>query len=486
LGAPRLRASTVTVAGLWLLLLAALANRPPQLYDAGLYHLQTIQWIRAAPAPLGLANLHARFGYNSAWFPLAAVLQLPVWSTAAGFAPNLLSPLLIWFYGLAGLGAARRLIAGGWSRHDLFLCGSLAVLGGELFTYQVTSLPPDLPIFILALACTALCLRWSEGGLAAPVAVAALALLAAFGLAIKLSAVPLTLFPLALWARAGLARQAPPWQPLAALVGGVGLVLFVPWVARGLLLSGCPAFPSTVLCAPGLEWRVPVARVEAEAREIMAWGRLPDVPTETVLRDWTWLGPWWDRVRVQGLVPAALKLHALALAALALAGRRPLRGDSARAGWAWALVPLLAGVAYWFFSAPEFRFGAGYWWGSGLLLLAAGLFRLRDRIAPRARRRFQQIATVALISAFGVWLALPAAVTAAYFIQAGPAQFWLQWPPVPTPPLVRQGTSSGQAVYQPATGVQCWLAPLPCTPDLPHGLVIRDLEPGSRPAFIVP
>ena len=41
-------------------------------YDTGLYHAQAIRWIEEYGVVPGLANLHSRFGYNSASFALSA------------------------------------------------------------------------------------------------------------------------------------------------------------------------------------------------------------------------------------------------------------------------------------------------------------------------------------------------------------------------------------------------------------------------------
>jgi hypothetical protein len=50
---------------------------PVSCNDTDLYHLQSIKWIHQNPLPLGLANLHGRFGFNSSWFSLASIIELP-------------------------------------------------------------------------------------------------------------------------------------------------------------------------------------------------------------------------------------------------------------------------------------------------------------------------------------------------------------------------------------------------------------------------
>ena len=44
--------------------------------DTGLYHAQAIRWIEEYGVVPGLGNLHSRFAYNSAAFPLCAVYSM--------------------------------------------------------------------------------------------------------------------------------------------------------------------------------------------------------------------------------------------------------------------------------------------------------------------------------------------------------------------------------------------------------------------------
>ena len=44
-------------------------------YDTGLYHLQTIKWIKENFLPFGLANLHYEMGYNQSWFIISALIE---------------------------------------------------------------------------------------------------------------------------------------------------------------------------------------------------------------------------------------------------------------------------------------------------------------------------------------------------------------------------------------------------------------------------
>ena len=59
--------------GFLVLLFAYGSSRGYMHYDTGLYHAQSIRWIEEYGVVPGLANLHSRFGYNSAAFALCAL-----------------------------------------------------------------------------------------------------------------------------------------------------------------------------------------------------------------------------------------------------------------------------------------------------------------------------------------------------------------------------------------------------------------------------
>jgi len=83
---------------------------PVSCFDTHLYHLQSIKWIHQNPLPLGLANLHGRFGFNSSWFPLASIIELPALLIHS---PHFLcNSLAMFFYGSAVFLAARRCFSG--------------------------------------------------------------------------------------------------------------------------------------------------------------------------------------------------------------------------------------------------------------------------------------------------------------------------------------------------------------------------------------
>lgn len=110
---------------------------------------------------------------------------------------------------------------------------------------------------------------------------------------------------------------------------------------------------------------------------------------------------------------------------------------------------LFACLAYWFFSAPEFRFGAGY-------LLAGGLLGVSMFCAVV----FHRVAGVARAPMFLTMLML---LSTARLL----AQRSLELPPSRSPtPMYQLRSPTGEGIWIPRTGDQCWDNPLPCTPNL--------------------
>jgi hypothetical protein len=431
-------------------------------YDTGLYHLQTIRWNQQSAVPLGLANLHSRFGFNSSWLVVATMMDLPRIGGAAALLPG--AALTVCFF----LAIAGRLRAGARSSWTWLFTLIVAVTYAVVLLVRppdylrlvgldtLGSPAPDLAVTLIVLYVSLLCLEILESGelRAAGLAV----LLSSFALTVKLSAAPLFagVAAVVLFRRAGSSGAALRSARLAIVAGAV----LLPWVARGLLLSGCVAYPVVSSCVARLPWAVSSEQARSVSAQITSWARRPAAlaPGQA---DPGWLPDWWSRFSSSGL--AAVVATLLGLAALFWAtGAVARRLGGRREDWARHSVPVLlvaginlAGVAFWFVSAPDPRFGLGYILGTCafVLTLAAGTFP-HVTVVGRGVRRFLAIVLVVL------------AARVAFDVAASPAkQLAAPWPVFP-PSGVRAGTiPGGQTVNVPAASDQCWDLPLPCTPE---------------------
>jgi hypothetical protein len=470
-GWPRLSLWLVAAALAWLVVVAFIGNRPPVIYDSGLYYLQSMAWIRTARALPGLANLHGRFGFSPLWFPLATLLQ-PLGARAyTALSANLLSSLLFWLVGLAGWIGLRKVVAGQWTQTNVFLALSLFALTSSLASESITSPSADWAVVLLALIGVSVFLQFQDQTWSLAVGLGALGLLALFAVAIKLSAIPLLLFPVAMVIGGRTQLKSVKWAPLLSLAVGLSAWLIIPGLIRSVMISGCLAYPVSLTCLSQLPWRVPISDVRTEAGWILSWARWPGPHQDITLTGWGWLQPWWEQTRTQADLygPFGLMIAEGVVLAISVRTHRQAAKQAAtrlQSGW-----PLLAGLTFWFLTAPDPRFGAGYWWGLGLLAASAGVIQLLQDPPPYlVARRLRLGSSILLSVVAGVSMMTMVLSPVSYWLTSTPAILWWQWPTIPSVPLTRKFTEDGMAVWVPVSpGDQCWLAPLPCVVALqPH------------------
>ncbi len=423
---------------------------PVSTYDDGLYYLQAVEWIRAsAPVP-GLANLHNRFGFNSAWFVVAAALELPGMRGASRlFALGV--PVVLG--GTAAVAALRAV----W-RGDRSFGAMLAALLGvpvALMIGMIGSLSADAMVLILGASSLAL-VGFSLDEAGNEDAARGALLLASLAFASKISTAVLLAGALAAWG-VGVLR-APSRRGVAVALGlGGPALLLAPWLVRGFLTSGCWLHPVAFTCYAGVPWSVSPEEVQRQADWIRSWARLPKVAPEVVLADYGWIGPWAEHAAGDPIVRFLGGLLGSGLAAMALLRRPP-----GRAAWFLAAV-VVAGSVFWWLSAPDPRFGLAYLVPLATLPLAVAL-ALPAGAPPGPPRAFRAVAAAVGLLALGTAVTLPGTPEV-----AERPTFPLvvtQWPGTIPAPLRVETSARGYRSYVPDKGDQCWAAPLPCTPEL--------------------
>jgi hypothetical protein len=160
-----------------------------------------------------------------------------------------------------------------------------------------------------------------------------------------------------------------------------GLLVAVPWLIRGVLISGWLFYPLPQLDLFDLPWKLPVEFVEMDAAQILTWGRglrnaeLIDVPV------WEWFGNWF-----MAEISVMEKLIVLAdLAAIVLFAGWAIRSFCKRK---WenldkqlVVLTVVASYAYWQLSAPLPRYGYTYMLLVPFLMLGIVVLRVgKDRL----------------------------------------------------------------------------------------------------------
>jgi hypothetical protein len=464
------------------------ANRstgPIEMYDTGMYHIPVVEWAKAYPSVPGLANLHGRLAFNSASLLFAAMIDHGAWSGRSFHVANGL--LLVVFGTQASVACARAFSGRSPLRPaDLFDVALLVLTVGLLAAGKISSLETDLPVALMLLVAGSRIHRSltepEQTGADARWHFAIVVLLLGAAVCVKLSAVALAgaLFIAAVWAYWPWLRAARIAAVGAALVpASMGMV----WAARGVVLSGFPVYPSTVLAAP-VPWRVPTEQAVAEA----AWIRLQELDHDRIVAGYDWLVPWAVelatdfRFVVLVLLPAAITVVLGLLSARAWR-RRPSSAQLGRGPW--ALLPaVVVGTSFWFVAAPRARFGTAPLW-LGAALMTTLWFSVLCGDEQRRRRQVGRL--LGVVGAAGV----VAFVTLAVFRPEDPARrrrlgatssgglFFLPGPdfglyPVPAPVLVSYVTASGLRLAVPKHTNQCWRGPLLCTPHPAPNLRLRN------------
>lgn len=444
---------------IFILLIAIwLANRAiclERLYDTGLYHLNSVHWAKAFPIVPGLGNLHGRLAFNNSYFLYAAMLEAGPWALKSQhLAAGILLLILFAQTLISGIKILQR--NSGTKSHHLFSIMMFTPILIKAFSSHVSSLSPDLPVFVLGVVFSAKLLALLEAGRhtsrGSEYEVFLIILLAALGITIKLSffvfgvsgsflAVIVFFFRKREHNRFN-RRKTFVW--ITTFV----VIMLLPWMVRGVILSGHPFYPSTIGSLP-VEWRLPRLAAIDEANWIRGWARKPNVHWSEVLGNWDWFRPWAYRMikTYEVIVPLALLVIACLLV-FYCQFRRINKRNAQGIKWLF-LLPPIASLIYWFITAPDLRFvGAGFW------VLGAGAMTLGVCRILKSKTIMILCITFFILCSWFIYEKIP----------IGKELFRSQIYPLRYAELERFETRSGLIIYVPKKGDQCWNGPLLCTP----------------------
>jgi len=460
-------------------------------FDTGSYHIPAVRWATTYPIIPGLANLHDRLGFNSSGLLYAAMIGIGPW---AGKSNHLANGLLLFVLMIQVVLAAYRLM---WSP-----CANIGPLVFDLLmivpavtlvvTGDISSLSTDVaPALVLLVVGSKLygCLT-GTGRSCDDQTYDLLLVVPLCCLAVCLKTTAAVFSSMSVVLACSLIWRGPPSAAKTRVVWCASALfgLGVPWLIRGIVLSGCPLYPSSVGCVE-VQWRVPAELAEAEMAWVTTFARNSLAPSGQ------WFHPWlWAMLHGKNLflfllwviVPIALALATSAMYFLALCKGSCYWRNTAR-GWILS-VPVCAGILFWFFNLPSPRFGFYLFWMWAALAIAqsATVFALGSRI------RFKPVllASCALLASFPIILQRPSGwIDDNYGPIKGLVHSVIVLPsqrggvyPIPTVKLNEFITDSGQKLYVPVDDNRCWDAPLPCTPHPAPNLLITTRF--GRPEFV--
>lgn len=440
--------------GLWL---ANLATAGTANYDDGLYRIPSVLWAKSYPIVPGLGNVHGKLAFNSAYSLYAAMLDAGEWSGRALHLAGGLLAVALMAYAVRSLAALFR--ADEQDRvyrlyHALLLAPVLIEVSGG----NIATLSTALPAFVLGVLMLGQLLgfvaRASEmDSVEARFLLAWLALMGCAGIVVERSftAMGIAIFAVALGAWIA-RRPGPTRRDVLGAVAWAGVpvaLLVVPWMLRGMILSGYPVYPST-FGAVNVPWRVPRALVVSEANWLRSGARTAKVFWADVLANMAWVRKWADSLPAD--VPRAVGVALVAGLAALLSPGAEARANRKRLGP--ILLPPIAALLAWFLTVPSPRFAMGAFWGLAVGALTLATTRLVGECDAEGTQRSG--ALLAVVVAFFLFLS---PIRSPYLVAPGSdAGFHA----LAKTQYESRVTNAGFVVYLPKEGDRCGTAPLPC------------------------
>jgi hypothetical protein len=430
------------------------ATRAIEWYDTISTHIQQAKWASSFRAIRGLGNLNPKLGFDQVHHLLAAVLDFGPYAqrfvhATLGFL--VVATLVHWVFVLTTAAET-----GGQVRQKVFAALSFPYLAVKLTGSEVASLSGDLAMGLVVLVgvLELAGAPWSLRGLGrrrTGLALLTAAMLGGAAFATKFSALVFSIAVLCAFAsfvahRSGATGRR---RTLALLV--LPGLLVVGTITRRLILTGWPFYPVPVLAFP-FEWTVLYARVLDQYVWIKSWARAPGVSPSALetAPAWRWLIPWFDGFR-RSAESSLLYFGLIALAARGCTSRD--RASTTPLLTMCDAVALLS-IAYWFFGAPDLRFGGVFFW----LLFAGAWTPILAAVYP------SPVGRVLLLVAFTGLLGWSEATR--FVFEAAPNWTELSIHPVPETAIeeIAKGTPDAFSVHVPVKGRDsCGDAPLPCT-----------------------
>ncbi len=362
--------------------------------DTGLYHLPAIKWLKETATPFGLVNLHGRLGFNQSWFVVAAILE-PM-RLIAQYPFFIINSILMFFYGSAIFLVAVNLLKKtslsdffkSASLSDIFLFLSIVPYFTSKISRSYAKCPsPDLPTMIIIIFLTYFIIYEIENRPKTLIFRFLLLVVSSFAFTIKLSVMPYSIgifvicFVLFIVRsnRNNIFQSMQKTNVRFIVVTVLSIVLiFVPYIVRGILLSGCVSYPLGHFY--DFKWAASLESCNNMSNLIKCWARTPGVDCMKSLDNWHWLVPWIGRNTDLLKQPIIVGIVGNVLVFISvLMNKREIKKTIP------FLVPFVlstGGIVFWFLKAPDVRFAYGYLYSLPILISCFGLINLLPFLCP--------------------------------------------------------------------------------------------------------
>lgn len=338
------------VAGIGVIVLIA-ASGKIKVYDTFLYHAQSIRWIEEYGVVPGLGNLHSRLAYNSSFLCLQALFSFRF---LAGQSLHSMNGFIMWVMFSYAVSKMKY-----WQSREI--CASDFLRLAVIFYYtgrmaEVSS--PTTDIFAIGLV-GYIVSKWVTlleecEERVAPYAY--LCILGLYAVTLKLSAAMLVLLVIIPVCRLIKEKK---WKEIVLYIG-TGILTIAPFLIRNIILSGYLLYPYPTLDMFAVDWKMPASVAINEQEVIKAWAQGIRDSRHVGATFKEWFPIWKDMVRANDY--KAYILFWIDLVTIPIAIVIGVARGWRKNGWEFLHISfcLFAGISFWFFSAPDIRFGETY------------------------------------------------------------------------------------------------------------------------------
>ncbi len=428
------------------------------MYDTGLYHAQSIRWIEEYGAVKGIANIHERLGYNSAFFSLSALFSMK-WLIGQSL------------HGVQGFGA---LFAVSYSLVTIYdnlrkrravLCPStICSLGPFIYTaiifQELISPTTDyMTVYFIMWLVTAW-VRLIEEGEREIFPYAYLCIVIVFLITLKLSAALLILA--VLWPAIRLIKEKR-WKEIAVYIVS-GCFLLLPYLWRNYIVSGWLLYPFSSIDLFSVDWKLAKGTVDGDAMDVKLWARYiydRELIDETIFQ---WFPTWW---REQGDFNRNFSLGVFGMLILGMLTdisfwlfSRTIVKTKKWIQYAYLKAVLIVCFFFWLLSAPMHRYGFAFIIMVSLLMVGVLFDMMQSKI--------QRLWPFALSLFLGVFMAkslFPIGKEALFMVRENlrDNSYWVRQKDYPNPEMDSAKLGEITIYYPKDPGGQSWYYSFPAT-----------------------
>jgi hypothetical protein len=449
--------------------LLEVSTHTPSNADTGIYHAQAIRWIETFRVVPGLGNLHGRLAFDSAWLVLSALFSF---SFLGGLSYHQSGSIIFLFSLLYFWSGFTNLLSGKFKVSSMI---KTALIPIAFITLAIEASSPgtDLPVSFLIWIILLFWLEAVENQNTGEIWKVLVIFLAVVTVTIKLSAAPLLLCLIPFiyfWIK----KQNIKPLPIALAISGLAVL---PWLVRNVILSGYLVYPVSALDLFSPDWKIPKSLVDSESQAVIAWGRHPGWGQANVfaLSFQQWVHQWFINQTINRKVLFLLTTFSPLWFFMSSFLKRYHPKETT------PTLPIFitayCGYIFWFFTAPDFRFGYGFIIFICLLTVIE-IIRALPRINISINHLINPLLILSMLVFQGWFLARsfhPRDFSSRII-------FPMDYKHLPTQPCQLDNLT----IFCASQYYECWYDPFPCNPYPPENIELRGptLQDGFHPLSV--